>query len=664
MATASPPAKAAPHAPRCVVFLMGEKGVRERAPAPPPPTACKPPARPPASPRSPLCPRAGRVEWHGMRHAHQLLASPGPAPQSDKKTRHTPPFARALNPRALSPPFHHRATLTLADFNLARRLGSGAFAEVYLATPRVPIPGVAWPPLPPPSDDNGGGDGTAPSTFAPAAPAVALKVVDKHLLTRTPGAVDAVRRERDIMDVLGGLASAAAAAEGGGGGGTAGGEGSGRGGAAPASPAATAALARLPPGLHPLWAATRTVRLLFTFQDAASLYFGLEACPGGDLFAQVAARGRLRPADARPYLADAVAALAALGAVGVAHRDVKPENLMLDAGGRLKLGDFGCAAWVRGRGGGGGEEGPPPPPAGVGTPSPAAHHPLARGARAPTFVGTADYVPPEALGGLNNSSSDGDGGSEEAAAGDAGEAAVPARPRHPPHPPPPPFAADAWALGCVAYQLLVGVPPFRAATEYLTYQRIAAHDLRWPGRRPGRGGGGGGGGDGSEEAGCEGGGSGADAGADASDAGDTLPADAVDLITRLLDPNPATRLGAGGDSDSGGGGGGGGGGGMEAVMRHPFFLGVAWDTPGGGLAAPPPVPPPPSRSDATASGGDAIDAEEDEVDWELASLAAALPVTYSYEAGQVTPAGATGVVPPPPPRPASPAVAGQDWGEG
>jgi 3-phosphoinositide dependent protein kinase-1 len=573
------------------------------------------------------------------------------------------------------------AALSLADFDLVRRLGSGSFAEVFLATPRRRIPGVAWPagdggcengggaPHPPAASSSSSSAGW-PAAVPPCA--VALKVVDKHLLTRTPGAVDAVRRERDVMDALGGLAAAAEAmgdGEGGGGGGGGGGDGNHP--STTPSPAALAALARLPPGLHPRWAATRTIRLLFTFQDAASLYFGLEACPGGDLFSQLAARRRLRAADALPYLADAVAALAALAAAGVTHRDVKPENFMLDGGGRLKLGDFGCAAWVGGRRWGvaeeeGGADGaggvrPPPPPSPASVPS----HPLARAARAPSFVGTADYVPPEALGGLNaSSSSDSDGEDGSGGGGEGrGHSARSARgrpPRPPPPPPPPPFAADAWALGCVAYQLLVGVPPFRAATEWLTYQRIAAHDLRWPAGTAGVGGkgGSGGSGGGSGESGSGRGGSEDGAAATTADStpadpndddGSALPPAAVDLIARLLDPDPFTRLGGGGDGE-------GGGGGMEAVMAHSFFASVDWGAPGGGLAAPPPVPPPPpSGGRGTPECGDgnaddAIAAEEDEVDWELASLAAALPVVYCYDPGQAVPPGATGVVGPSAPR--------------
>ncbi len=64
--------------------------------------------------------------------------------------------------------------------------------------------------------------------------------------------------------------------------------------------------------------------------------------------------------------------------------------------------------------------------------------------------------------------------------------------------------ADLWALGCILYQMLVGKAPFRAASEYLTFERIASGKLRIP---PG------------------------------------VDAHAADAIKRLLRPEPAKRLG-------------------------------------------------------------------------------------------------------------------------
>ena len=42
------------------------------------------------------------------------------------------------------------------------------------------------------------------------------------------------------------------------------------------------------------------------------------------------------------------------------------------------------------------------------------------------------------------------------------------------------YAADLWALGCILYQMLVGRPPFKAGTEYLTFQLIASGQVDIP----------------------------------------------------------------------------------------------------------------------------------------------------------------------------------------
>ena len=66
------------------------------------------------------------------------------------------------------------------------------------------------------------------------------------------------------------------------------------------------------------------------------------------------------------------------------------------------------------------------------------------------------------------------------------------------------YAADLWALGCVVYQMLVGKPPFKAGTEYLTFQLISAGQVDMP---------------------------------------PSVPSHAQDLLRRLLLPDASKRLG-------------------------------------------------------------------------------------------------------------------------
>ncbi|HEV2342760.1 MAG TPA: serine/threonine-protein kinase, partial [Actinocrinis sp.] len=132
--------------------------------------------------------------------------------------------------------------------------------------------------------------------------------------------------------------------------------------------------------------------------DGTDLALVMDLVRGTDLRERLDSRGAMPPADAVVLAADVAAGLAAAHARGVVHRDVKPENVLLDsATGAARLTDFGIARLV---------DGP-------------------RRTRATRIVGTPDYLAPEVIEGC------------------------------PPGPP-----VDVYGLGTLIFELLTGWTPF------------------------------------------------------------------------------------------------------------------------------------------------------------------------------------------------------------
>lgn len=70
----------------------------------------------------------------------------------------------------------------------------------------------------------------------------------------------------------------------------------------------------------------------------------LDYCPGGEVFTYLRRQKKFEPETARFYAAEIVLILEFLHDVkGIAYRDMKPENILLDAEGHVKLVDFGFA---------------------------------------------------------------------------------------------------------------------------------------------------------------------------------------------------------------------------------------------------------------------------------------------------------------------------------
>ncbi|TPX35875.1 hypothetical protein SmJEL517_g01676 [Synchytrium microbalum] len=85
------------------------------------------------------------------------------------------------------------------------------------------------------------------------------------------------------------------------------------------------------------------VQLFFSFQDPIFLYLIMEFLPGGDLMTMLIKEDTFAEDVTQFYMAECVCAIEAVHQLGFVHRDIKPDNLLIDKDGHLKLSDFGLS---------------------------------------------------------------------------------------------------------------------------------------------------------------------------------------------------------------------------------------------------------------------------------------------------------------------------------
>lgn len=229
------------------------------------------------------------------------------------------------------------------------------------------------------------------------------------------------------------------------------------------------------------------VTLYYTFQDPKSLYFVIDFAQNGELLNLMHKLGSLSVELSRYYTIQLIDTISFIHGRGIIHRDLKPENILLGSDWKLMITDFGAAKFVD-------------LPEKNGNDSKKENENNENDDdndndnNTPTeslgsFVGTAEYISPELLK-YNQSS----------------------------------FASDYWSLGCIIYQMFVGIPPFKAANEYETFERIV--DLIYafpdPHKFP-------------------------------------IPSYVVDLVQNLLVEDPKHRLGS------------------EGIKQHPWFKDIDWN---------------------------------------------------------------------------------------
>ncbi|KAL3634459.1 Phosphoenolpyruvate carboxylase kinase 4 [Castilleja foliolosa] len=88
---------------------------------------------------------------------------------------------------------------------------------------------------------------------------------------------------------------------------------------------------------------TNVLGIFDVYEDDEFLHFVLEYCGGGDLFGRISGSAVIGESEARRVMVPLMEAIAHIHDRGVAHRDIKPDNILFNSCNELKLADFGSA---------------------------------------------------------------------------------------------------------------------------------------------------------------------------------------------------------------------------------------------------------------------------------------------------------------------------------
>jgi len=158
------------------------------------------------------------------------------------------------------------------------------------------------------------------------------------------------------------------------------------------------------------------IRLHYAFQNARKLFFGLEYCPGGELFNLLQKRKKFTEDQTRFYSVQILLALEHIHAKDVVYRDLKPENVLIDNKGYIRITDFGLSKMN------------------------------VKGSKdANSVCGTPEYLAPEVIMKKGHGK-----------------------------------AVDWWTFGSIMFEMLTGLPPFYTSDREELFDRIKFGTIKYP----------------------------------------------------------------------------------------------------------------------------------------------------------------------------------------